>query len=84
MFDLKSFIKKGLLDAVGKTADHQIVLCAAYWFDKRVLTEADMIDIKTALKPTRVIAQLDNEDLMPADDTCDNYTSDIDDYVSLR
>lgn len=87
MFDLKSFIKKGLLDAVGKTADHQIILIAAYWFDKQVLSEADMTDIETAIKPAVVANAFDDEDLLPSDDTCDYYTYDLDDpadYVSFR
>ena len=51
MFDLNGFIKKGLLDAVSKIADYQVALIAAYWFDKHVLNEADMVDIATAINP---------------------------------
>ena len=49
MFDLNSFIKKGLLDAVGKLADYQVALISVYWFDKHVLNGADMAEIATAI-----------------------------------
>ena len=49
MFSLKEFIKKGLLDAVGKMADYQVILNAAGWFDKGVLDEADLLEIQTAI-----------------------------------
>ena len=31
MFNLREFIKKGFLNAVGKMADYQIILNAAGW-----------------------------------------------------
>lgn len=49
MFSLRDFIKKGLLDAVGKMADYQIILNAAGWLEKGVLTETDLEDIETAI-----------------------------------
>ena len=49
MFNLGSFIKGGLIAAVGKMADYQIILDAAGWFEKGVLTEADLSDIQTAI-----------------------------------
>ena len=45
MFSLKKFIKKGLLDAVGKMADYQVILNAAGWHEKGVLDEADLEEI---------------------------------------
>ena len=48
MFSLKEFIKKGLLDAVGKMADYQVILNAAGWFDKGVLDESDLAEIHAA------------------------------------
>lgn len=45
MFSLKDFIKKGLLDAVGKMADYQVILNAAGWLEKGVLDEADLAEI---------------------------------------
>ena len=45
MFSLKDFIKKGLLDAVGKMADYQVILNAVGWMEKGVLDEADLMEI---------------------------------------
>ena len=49
MFSLQNFIKGGLLDAVGKMADYQVILNAAGWHEKGVLTEADLADIQAAI-----------------------------------
>lgn len=49
MFDIRSFIKNGLLDAVGKMADYRVVLNAAGWFEKGVLDESDLADIQSAI-----------------------------------
>lgn len=49
MFRLRDFIKKGLIDAVGKMADYQIILNAAGWYEKGVLTEDDLEEIQTKI-----------------------------------
>lgn len=49
MFSLKEFIKKGLLNAVGKMADYQVILNAAGWLEKGVLDEADLADINAKI-----------------------------------
>ena len=49
MFNLASFIKNGFIAAVGRMADYQIILNAAGWFEKGVLTESDLSDIQTAI-----------------------------------
>lgn len=49
MFSLRNFIKTGLLDAVGKMADYQVILNAAGWMDKGVLDEADLAEIQTKI-----------------------------------
>ena len=49
MFNLGTFIKGGLVAAVGKMADYQIILNAAGWFEKGVLTETDLAEIQTAI-----------------------------------
>ena len=54
-FNLRDFIKKGLLDAVGKMADYQVVLNAAGWHEKGVLTVEDLEEINASIearKPT--------------------------------
>ena len=50
MFSLKDFIKKGLLDAVGKMADYQVILNAAGWLEKGVLDEADLAELQVAIE----------------------------------
>ena len=49
MFNLGKFIKNGFIAAVGKMADYQIILNAAGWFEKGVLTETDLAEIQTAI-----------------------------------
>lgn len=50
MFSLKEFIKKGLLDAVGKMADYQVILNAAGWHEKGVLDEADLAEVNEKIE----------------------------------
>ena len=50
MFSLKSFIKKGLLDAVGKMADYQVILNSVGWMEKGVLDEADLAEISAKIE----------------------------------
>lgn len=50
MFNLKDFIKKGLLDAVGKMADYQVILNAVGWHEKGVLSEEDLAEINTVIE----------------------------------
>lgn len=49
MFSFQNFIKKGLLDAVGKMADYQVILNAAGWHEKGVLDEADLAEISAKI-----------------------------------
>ena len=48
-FSLRLFVKKGLLDAVGKMADYQVILNAAGWLEKNVLTEDDLAEIQAKI-----------------------------------
>lgn len=57
MFSLREFIKKGLLDAVGKLADYQVILNAAGWMEKGVLTGEDLAEINA-----RIDAQYQTEE----------------------
>lgn len=50
MFNLNVFIKRGLLSAIGHMADYQIILNAAGWHDKGVLTVDDLAEIQTAIE----------------------------------
>ena len=49
MFNLAEFIKKGLLDAVGKMADYQVILNAVGWYEKGVLSEGDLSKIEAII-----------------------------------
>ena len=51
MFNLREFIKNGLIKAVGHMADYQVILNAASWHEKGVLLEEDLAEIN-ALIPT--------------------------------
>ena len=68
MFNLSTFIKGGLIAAVGKMADYQIILNAAGWFEKGVLTESDLAEIQTAIDEKN--ARLETERLA-AEETAD-------------
>ena len=62
MFNLKEFVKSGLLKAVGKMADYQVILNAAGWLEKGVLTEDDLAEIDTAISsqyPTETISEME-------------------------
>jgi hypothetical protein len=50
MFSLRNFVKKGFIGAVGKMADYQVVLNAAGWAEKGVLTEEDLAEIDEAIE----------------------------------
>ena len=49
MFSLRDFIKRGLLDAVGKMADYQVILNATGWYEKGVLLEEDLAEISARI-----------------------------------
>lgn len=50
MFNLKDFIKKGLMSAVGSMADYQVILNAVGWFEKGVLLEDDLAEIQKVIE----------------------------------
>lgn len=49
MFSMREFVKDGFLKAVGKMADYQVILNAAGWHEKGVLTEDDLAEIQSAI-----------------------------------
>lgn len=49
MFSLREFVKGGLLKAVGKMADYQVILNAAGWLEKGVLVEEDLAELQAAI-----------------------------------
>lgn len=54
MFTLNYFIKKGLMDAVGKLADYQVILNAAGWHDKGVLSAEDLAEISAEIEAKNI------------------------------
>lgn len=72
MFTLSAFIKSGLIAAVGRMADYQIILNAAGWYEKQVLDETDLAEIQAAIdsKNTRIEAErLAAEEATKAEET---------------
>lgn len=48
-FNLQSFVKRGLLEAIGHLSDYKIILNAAGWADKGVFEESDLAEIQAAI-----------------------------------
>lgn len=61
-FILSGFIRRGLMAAVGRMADYQIILNAAGWLEKGVLTEEDLSEIQTAIDAQYVVEEPIAED----------------------
>lgn len=69
-FTLKNYIKRGLIAAVGKMADYQIILNSAGWMEKGVLSEDDLMEIQAAIDAQYVVEEpdmgMDSVDIDPA------------------
>ncbi len=72
MFSMREFVKSGFLKAVGRMADYQIILNAAGWAEKGVLTEDDLAEINAAIE-----AQYPEPTEEPVDEIVDTPTSEI-------
>lgn len=62
MFILQEFILKGLKDAIGKMADHQIILNAVGWHEKGVLSEEDLAELDRLLEIRRHVSDVSCEE----------------------
>jgi len=62
MFSLRNFVKNGLLKAIGHMADYQIILNAAGWLEKGVLTEEDLAEIQAAIDAHNAPAETEATD----------------------
>jgi hypothetical protein len=49
-FELREFLKKGFLGAVGQKPDYKIRLGAGEWFKLGILLEEDLAEINSALE----------------------------------
>ena len=77
MFNLRDFIKSGFIKAIGKMADYQIILNAAGWYDKGVLTEEDLAEIQAAIDEYNNKTSTNIEPETPAEEkTLDNVEVD--------
>ena len=69
-FTLKNYIKRGLIAAVGKMADYQIILNSVGWMEKGVLSEEDLADIQAAIDAQYVVEEpdmgMDSVDIDPS------------------
>ena len=49
MFDLRAFVKEGLLKAIGIQSDYWVILTSANWLYKGVLIEDDLAEIQAKI-----------------------------------
>ena len=63
MFDFKNFVKKGIMDAIGKQPDHWVILNAAGWHEKGVLSEDDLKEIEAQIDAKNASAESPSEEL---------------------
>ena len=49
-FNMREYIKKGFIDAIGKMSDYQIILNSAGYAEKGVLTEEDLAEINSLIE----------------------------------
>jgi len=48
-FSLHDFIMAGLRDAVGQLPDYKVIMNATGWYEKNVLTEADLAELQVLI-----------------------------------
>ena len=48
-FSLHGFIMAGLRDAVGQLPDYKVIMNATGWYEKSVLTEADLAELQVLI-----------------------------------
>lgn len=62
MFDFHNFVKRGLMAAVNKQSNYWVMLNAAAYYEKGILTDADLEEIETLIESTQTV-----EDAVMAD-----------------
>ncbi len=71
MFSLRGFVMKGLLNAIGKLADYQVILNATGWYEKGVLLEEDLAEIQAKIDAKNTpVEQVEEEPIeeMPSEE----------------
>lgn len=61
MFDYSKFVRVGLLQAIGCMPDYKVILSAASYFDKGVLSEDDLKIIQNAIDRQAVYAKMSDD-----------------------
>lgn len=68
MVDIKEFLKKGFIEAVGKMEDYKIRINSIGWFEKGYLSENDINEINEAIesqyKINEIIEEIPIEEIM--------------------
>lgn len=77
---LRSFIKKGLLEAIGNLPDYQIILNAMGWYEKGVLLEEDLVEINQAIEDSHREPEIVEEDSIEQSQE-DTFTDEIEEPI---
>ncbi len=72
MFSMREFVKSGFLKAVGRMADYQIILNAAGWAEKGVLTEDDLAEINAAIEEQYQVPAQEETEIPTVEDVTAN------------
>lgn len=60
-FDFREYVKAGFLTAVGKMPEYKIRLNSAGYFEKGVLEESDLAEIKTAIEKQHIVEETETQ-----------------------
>lgn len=74
MFNLREFIKKGIIKAIGKMPDHWVILNAAGWHEKGVLFEEDLAEIEALITAHNEVPEIIEEESEGVVEDEDNLT----------
>lgn len=66
MFDFHTFVKLGLMSAVNKQSNYWVMLNAAAYYEKGILTDADMVEIETLINSNMTAEEAQIEDMSEA------------------
>ena len=61
MFNYRNFLMTGFRSAVGHMADYQVILNANGYYEKGVLTEADLSELQTMIEEKNAAAEAEDE-----------------------
>ena len=62
MFDFHTFVKRGLMSAVNKQSNYWVMLNAAAYYEKGILTDADMLEIEELVNSNMTAEELELAD----------------------